>query len=111
MAAGIFNKIKRFLTGVGSNIKKGLTWANDNIIKPIIKPAISTFAPMFGAPGTAIKGLVDTGSDLIEKYGNKTNNTNSVGRDYANSDQDDSDSSQMLNLQDILSRLRRGSRR
>ncbi len=110
MAAGILNKIKRFFTGVGSNIKKGLTWANDNIIKPIIKPAISTFAPMFGAPGTAIKGLVDTGSDLIEKYGNKT--ATQAGRSPTNnSDQDDSDSSQMLNLQDILSRLRRGSRR
>jgi hypothetical protein len=76
MAWGIWNKIKNGLKKVGGAIVKGVSWVNDKIVKPIVKPIMSVATPIlnavgtsFGLPmlGTGINAGINFGSGLVDK--------------------------------------------
>ena len=59
---GIFNKIKHGFKKIGDVFNKGLSFVNDNVVKPL-SPVIRTVANTF-IPGSG--ALVDTVTDGID---------------------------------------------
>ena len=66
MAAGFWAKFKKLGSDVWKNVAKGITWANDNVIKPIVIPTMKEVAPFFGPKGEIINQIVKQGSSIID---------------------------------------------
>ena len=62
MAWGLFNKVKKGFKKVGSAFKKGVTWVNDNVVKPfkpLIKAAADAYYPGAGKAVDIASGGID----------------------------------------------------
>lgn len=72
MAWGFWNKLKKGFVKIGNGIKKGLTWVNDHIIKPVVKPLVNTFGGALDKVkpglGTALNAGVNIGSGLVDDW-------------------------------------------
>ncbi len=80
MAAGFWNKVKNLFTKTWSGMKKGAKWLNDNIVKPIVKPALQVVAPAIPY-GDTIKKFVDGGSKVADNLTSKNPNVGDIFKD------------------------------
>jgi hypothetical protein len=75
MGWGLFNKIKNGFLKVKNGIINAATFVNDKIIKPYVKPIVNAGAGILDkfvpGAGTAISGIVNTGSDMVDDVANK----------------------------------------
>jgi hypothetical protein len=70
MGWGLFNKIKNGFQKVKNGIINAATFVNDKIIKPYVKLIVNAGAGILDkfvpGAGTAISGIVNTGSDMVD---------------------------------------------
>lgn len=77
MAWGLWNKIKQGIKKVGSAVKTGAKFVNNNIIKPF-KPMIGAVADKFIPGGSKIVDVVSDGIDEFSEGRGKTWASNQI---------------------------------
>ena len=65
-AAGIWKKIKKIGSEVGSGLAKAFAWANTNLVQPL-KPILSNVINMFDSSGLGSK-VFETVTDGYDNY-------------------------------------------
>lgn len=70
-AAGIWKKLKKVASEIGSGISKAVGWANTNIFQPL-KPIFSNLIDAFDPSGLGSK-LFNVGTDGYHNYLESTN--------------------------------------